>query len=81
MSVNLSDEQFANLPPELSVDMQCYSDYVRNQPRWDISKVLWKIYDSHLKNQGIEEGIHSYKLGETIALTSYQAWLYPESSD
>jgi hypothetical protein len=69
-----------NLAPELSIEFRngllCFQEYNRNQERWDINKLAWQAYEQGLKSQGVSEGLASYSEGESLALTSYQDWLY-----
>ena len=62
-------------PEALREALVCYQDYLRAQPRWDIQDALWTVYEKNLTNQGVQGGMASYQLGESLALITYQDWL------
>jgi hypothetical protein len=79
MSVKAPSEVYQQLSNAIIDDMKCYQDFLTSQPRWSINTLAWKVYEVHLKSQGVTEGLGSYQLGEAMALTSYQNWLQPKS--
>ncbi|MEJ2041735.1 MAG: DUF3810 family protein [Reinekea sp.] len=63
------------LDDRVKQSLTCYADYQRQQKRWKIADLHWRVYQQTLKSQGIQEGLRSYSMGESLALTSYQRWL------
>ena len=61
------------LGDQVEHDLECYALWQSHKVRWSIRRLLWKVYDSHLKAQGIEQGISSYNLGEAAALKVFLA--------
>jgi hypothetical protein len=73
-------EYYNAMPTKFKKGIDCYIDHIRQQPRWEVRKLFWRVYESNLKNQGISEGLKSYKMGESMALTSYQDWLHKKAN-
>jgi len=76
MDVDAPREYYNKMPQTLKDGITCYVDHLNSQPRWEIRKYFWQAYEANLKNQGISEGLKSYNMGEAMALSSYQDWLY-----
>lgn len=70
----------AQLPNELRESLTCLSEHLRNQPRWQIRRTFWRFYEANLKAQGISQGLKSYEMGESLALSSYQDWLFKKAN-
>lgn len=65
----------AQLPANMTTALDCYRIHLQRQPRWKIQDGLWRVYEANLNNQGVQGGLRSYKMGEAMALSSYQDWL------
>ena len=79
MSIRAPDAIKQQLPALLTNTMACYAEHLSAQPRWNIRHLFWRAYEVNLKNQGVPEGLKSYAMGEAMALSSYQDWLYKKS--
>lgn len=75
-SIRAPQSELEKLPQVFRDSLRCYRDYVRSQPRWQIRRFAWQLYETNLKAQGVSEGLASYRMGEALALSSYQDWLY-----
>jgi hypothetical protein len=73
-------QYYNKMPQNLKDGLTCYVDHLRAQPRWEIRKTFWLVYETNLKNQGIHEGLKTYKMGEAMALSSFQDWLYKKAN-
>ncbi len=63
------------LNPDVQKTLTCYAQFQQQNPPWAIAKWHWQLYEQNLKAQGVPEGLKSYAMGESLALTSYQNWL------
>ncbi len=76
MEVSAPRTYYDQMSPSLKQGIECYVTYINQQPRWQIRNAFWHIYEVNLNNQGIHEGLRTYKMGEVMALSSYQDWLF-----
>ena len=76
MEVAAPQTYYNQMSAPLKQGIACYVDYLKQQPRWQIRHSLWQVYEMNLTNQGIHEGLKTYKMGEAMALSSYQDWLF-----
>jgi hypothetical protein len=81
MEINAPRDYANRLPDTMKNHIECYSQYLNAQPRWEIRRTFWKLYETNLKNQGISEGLKSYQMGASIALSSYQDWLFKKANN
>ncbi|WP_428242559.1 DUF3810 family protein [Gynuella sp.] len=72
-SIGAPEEYRILLGKEVNQDLDCYSRWQANKPRWRFQHLFWQAYDKQLKAQGIVEGIASYRLGEAVALKALRA--------
>lgn len=80
MEVGAPKAYAQQLPAEMKNHLQCYSEHLAQQPRWQIRKSFWRVYEANLKNQGVAEGLKSYRMGASLALSSYQDWLFRKAN-
>ena len=72
-SIHAPDNFHQLLGDQVVRDLDCYAQWQAGKVRWSMRRLLWKAYDSHLKAQGIEQGISSYNMGEAAALKVFLA--------
>jgi hypothetical protein len=64
----------AELDPGPRRDLQSYVDVIRRQEIPQISRLQSAILDSHLKANGIQEGVQSYSKFVALAIATRDRW-------
>jgi hypothetical protein len=64
----------AGLDPGPRRDLQSYVDLIRTQEIPQISRLQSAILDSHLKANGIQEGVQSYSKFVALAIVTRDRW-------
>jgi len=64
----------AELDPGPRQDLQSYMDLIRSQEIPQLSRIQSAILDSHLKANGIQEGVQSYSKFVSLAIATRDRW-------
>jgi hypothetical protein len=68
------DGSAAELDPGPRRDLQSYLDLIRSQEIPQLSRIQSAILDSHLKANGIQEGVQSYSKFVALAIATRDRW-------